>query len=510
MASTLENNKRIAKNTLYLYARMLVIMFVSLYTSRIVLKALGVNDFGTYNVVGGVVAMMGLLRGAMSAATTRYITFEIGRNDEAQLKKTFSVSIMIYASICILFLLIAETVGLWFVNTYLNIPEGREVAANWVYQFTIFSVIFEMMAQPYNSLIISHEKMSVYSYVSILEVLLKLLIAYALIYSPFDNLIIYGFLMMCSSIIIQMIYAIYCRRKFPESKFKIFKDKKLFFEMLSYSWWNLFGSASALVKGQGLNILLNVFFTPAVNAARGIAFQINNAISQFSHNFYTAVRPQITKYYAQDDLNNMFKLVFRSSKLSFYLNLMFGVPLIIETPQIIDLWLGQVPDYVVIFTRLIILISLVDAMAHPLMTSIHSTGHVALYQSVVGTLNILNLPVSYVFLKLGYSPVSVFYVSLVITTLSLFVRLAIVKRYIPTFPTIKYTFQVFGVCLLVGIVMSILPALIHIYVPSSLWCVLIVFVASVVSEIVTVFFMGLKRDERGFVVDTFKKKFLKK
>ncbi|MBO7382375.1 MAG: lipopolysaccharide biosynthesis protein, partial [Muribaculaceae bacterium] len=178
--------------------------------------------------------------------------------------------------------------------------------------------------------------------------------------------------------------------------------------------------------------------------------------------------------------------------------------------QIIDLWLGQVPDYVVIFTRLIILISLVDAMAHPLMTSIHSTGHVALYQSVVGTLNILNLPVSYVFLKLGYSPVSVFYVSLVITTLSLFVRLAIVKRYIPTFPTIKYTFQVFGVCLLVGIVMSILPALIHIYVPSSLWCVLIVFVASVVSEIVTVFFMGLKRDERGFVVDTFKKKFLKK
>ena len=275
-----------------------------------------------------------------------------------KLRKTFSVSVMIYAVICGVFLLIAETVGLWFVNAKLTIPAERMAAANWVYQFTVLSIIVEMMAQPYNSVIIAHEKMSFYSYVSILEVALKLLIAYALYLSLGDNLVVYGLLMLGSSVVVRIIYGAYCKRHYAECKFKLYRDKALFKEMLSYSWWNLFGSVSALVKGQGINILLNVFFNPVVNAARGIATQVNSAISQLSSNFFTAVRPQITKYYAQEDLTNMFKLVFRSSKLSFYLNLLLGVPLIVEAPQIIQLWLGQLPEHVVVFTRLIIIISL--------------------------------------------------------------------------------------------------------------------------------------------------------
>ena len=510
MSNIAENNRRIAKNTIYLYARMLVIMVVSLFTSRIVLNALGVVDYGIYNVVGGVVSMVGLLKGAMASATTRYINFELGRGDDEKLRKTFCVSVMIYAVICGVFLLIAETVGLWFVNAKLTIPAERMAAANWVYQFTVLSIIVEMMAQPYNSVIIAHEKMSFYSYVSILEVAFKLLIAYALYLSLGDNLVVYGLLMLGSSVVVRIIYGAYCKRHYAECKFKVYRDKALFKEMLSYSWWNLFGSVSALVKGQGINILLNVFFNPVVNAARGIATQVNSAISQLSSNFFTAVRPQITKYYAQEDLTNMFKLVFRSSKLSFYLNLLLGVPLIVEAPQIIQLWLGQLPEHVVVFTRLIIIISLVDAMAHPLMTSIHSTGRVALYQSVVGILNILNLPVSYVFLKLGHEPVSVFYVSLVITTISLFVRLMIVKKYIPTFPVVKYIIEVFGGCLLVGAASAALPVLIHIKFPSTISVMLTVVALSFVAEILAVYFIGLKRDEREFVGQLINKKIFRR
>lgn len=508
MQESSANNKRIAKNTLVLYVRMLFIMAVTLYTSRVVLKILGVDDFGIYNVVGGVVAMMGLLKGAMSAATTRFITFELGKGNYEQLRKTYCISVVIYIIICIIFVILAETIGLWFLNTQMTIPEGRLTAANWVYQFTILSVAIEMMCQPYNAVIISHEKMSFYAYVSILEVTLRLLIVYFLMILPYDHLTFYGLLMMITSIIVCMTYHFYCRCNFSECKFKIYRDKGLFLKMLSYSGWNLFGSASSLIKGQGLNILLNIFFTPAVNAARGIAFQINGAISQFSQNFYTAVRPQITKYYAQDDLMNMFKLVLRSSKLSFYLNLMLGVPLIIETPEIIDLWLGQEPDYVVVFSRLIIIISMIDAMAQPLMTTIHSTGHVSLYQSLVGTMNILNLPISFVFLRLGYAPVVVFYVSLIITTISLFVRLAIVKRYIPSFPVSSYVIDVFCVCVLVTLISIIVPLISYYYLDNSISSVLIVCIISEISIISTVFIFGLKGDERLFVRQIVKKKLL--
>lgn len=493
------NNKRIAKNTLILYVRMFFIMAVTLYTSRVILQVLGVEDFGIYNVVGGVVAMMGLLKGAMSSATTRFITFELGRNNLEQLKKTFSVCMMIYALIFIIFIILAETIGLWFLNSQLTIPPERLQASNWVYQFTIISVVIEMMSQPYNAVIISHEKMSFYAYVSILEVILRLLVVYLLSIIPIDNLGAYGFLMMMTSIIIFVVYHIYCKYNFAETHFQYCNDWKLFKSILSYSGWNLFGSASSVVKGQGLNIILNIFFNPVVNAARGIAFQINSAISQFSQNFYTAVRPQITKYYAQEDLDSMFKLVFRSGRFSFYLNLFLGVPLIVETPGLIHIWLGQEPDYVVMFSRIIIIISLIDAMAHPLMTSIHSTGHVALYQSVVGSMKIMNLPISYLFLKHGYPPVIVFQISLIITTLSLFMRLLILKRYISSFPVMKYVLKVLVTCMLVAVSSFILPLAIHIDSFSSSLNIIINCIICFLSVFCVVYLLGLNGEEKQFL-----------
>ena len=283
----------------------------------------------------------------------------------------------------------------------------------------------------------------------------------------------------------------------------------MFVELVSYSGWNLFGSLSSLVKGQGLNILLNMFFNPAVNAARGIAYQINSAITQFFTNFYTAVRPQITKYYAQGDIENMLKLVFRSSKFSFYLIMLISMPIVIEAPYIIKLWLGQLPEYVVPFTRLIIVISAIDAMATPLMTAAHATGHIRLYQFSVGTMTILNLPISYVFLKFGGQPLIVFYVSLCISTFCLFMRLWIVRR-LMDFPVKRYIIQVFGSCVFICVVAMIIPLAAHLLLAESFVNVVIVCLACVLSTIVTIYGLGLTKHERGLVVDIFRKKILHK
>lgn len=439
------NNKRIAKNTLMLYFRMLIIMLVTLYTSRVVLSALGVVDYGIYNVVGGLVTMMGLLNGAMSVSTQRYLTYELGKGDMLRLKQVFSTCMTIFMILSLIVIILAETIGLWFLYNKMVIPEERMDAACYVYQFSILACILSLITNPFNATIIAHEKMDVYAYVSILEVALKLVIVYLLLVIPTDRLITYGILILASQFIVALCYIIYCWKKFSETHYHFYWDKPLFRELISYSGWNLYGSAAGLVKGQGLNILLNMFFNPAVNAARGIAYQINSAITQFFTNFYTAVRPQITKYYATGEINEMTKLVFRSSKFSFYLIMLISMPIILEAPYIVNLWLGQLPEYVVPFTRLIIAISAIDSMASPLMTTAHATGKIKLYQSSVGTVIILNLPISYLLLKLGGSPMTVFYVSLCISVACLFLRLWIVRRLV-NFPVKQYIIEVFGKC----------------------------------------------------------------
>ena len=494
-----ENNKRILKNTILLYFRMFFMMIVSLYTSRVILKTLGVVDFGIYNVVGGVVSMMGIVNGAMSVATQRYLTYEIGHGDQVRLKQVFCMCLNIYLLLAAIYLVLSETVGLWFLNTQLVIPSDRMFATNWVFQLSLFTSVVSLLTNPFNAIIISHEKMGVYAYISIFEALFKLAIAYAIVVIPYDKLVSYGFLHMFLQVAVCFGYIIYCNRNYDESRYKFYWEKPLFKSLLSYTGWNLFGAMAALAKGQGLNMLLNMFFSPAVNAARGIAYQVNSTVCQFFNNFYTAVRPQITKYYAQDDLTSMFNLVFRSSKLSFFLILVISLPIVVEAPFIIQLWLGQLPDYVVPFMRLIIILTAVDAMATPLMTTAHATGKIALYQFVVGTMTIMNIPVSYVFLKMGFGPVVVFQVSMCISVINLFLRLWIVKRLV-NFPVRDYIVQIFMRCLLVTMVSSCLPVLIHHYTEEGLVAFIVVCATAVLSSVAAVLALGLNGSERMFVV----------
>lgn len=504
---TASNNKRIARNTLMLYFRMLFSMLVSLYTSRVVLQVLGVEDYGIYNVVGGVVAMMGVLNGTMAVASQRYLTFELGRDNKVRLKQVFSMCFTIFIILTFVIIILCETVGLWFLNTQMVIPEERMSAANWVYQFSILSCVVSLIITPYNATIIAHERMNVYAYVGILEVVLKLAVVYLLLIIPFDSLSTYGFLLFFSQIIVAIIYIAYCLRYFPESRYKFYWEKSLFIELVNYSGWNLFGSLSGLVKGQGLNILLNMFFNPSVNAARGIAYQINSVITQFFTNFYTAVRPQITKYYAQGNINEMTKLVFSSSRLSFYLIMLVSMPIIIETPYIVNLWLGQLPEYIVPFTRLIIAISAIDSMASPLMTVVHATGHIRLYQLSVGTVTILNIPISYVFLRLGYSPLSVFYISLLISIICLFMRLWIVRR-LMEFPVKEYIVEVLGTSLLVCVVAIVIPLAVYMVLDENIYTVLFVCILCIVSGITTIYYIGLNHQERKLMMYMIRTKIL--
>lgn len=509
MADISANNKRIAKNTLVLYVRMFIMMAISLYTSRVVLKILGVEDFGIYNVVGGIVSMMGVINGAMSVSTTRYLTFELGRGDMVRLKQTFRMCVNIYGLLALILLILSETIGLWFLNTQLVIPDDRIVAANWVFQFSILSTIFSLLTNPYNAVIISREKMNIYAYISLADAILKLGIVYLLLFIPFDKLIVYGFLLMLLIILNTSIYFIYCNRKYQESRYSFYWETTLFKQLLSYTGWNLFGSASSLVKGQGLNILLNMFFNPSVNAARGIAYQVNTTVNQFFTNFYTAVRPQITKYYAQQDLENMFKLVFRSSKMAFFLILLISLPLIIEAPYVIQLWLGQLPEFVVPFMRLILVITAVDAMANPLMTTAHATGKIALYQFVVGTMTILNIPISYTLLYYGGDPLTVFYISQIIAILNLFIRLWIVKRLVD-FPVWDYVRTVLLTCVLVCVISAVIPCVVYELLQDDNFVrFMIVCVLSVSSSLFAMYVVGLSAEERQIVMK-YAKKIIKK
>ena len=503
-----QNNRRIARNTLLLYFRMLILMIVALYTSRIVLEALGVEDYGVYNVVGGVVGMMGILNNAMSVSTQRYLTYEFGKGNNVRLKQVFSTSLFIYFCFAIILLLLAETVGLWFLNTQLVISPDRMEAANWVYQFSVFSVIVTLFYSPYNAVIITHENMSVYAYLSIIEAVLRLCAAYILLLGTSDLLILYGFMLMIVSFISTFCYIVFCIKHYPEARFKFYNEKKLFVELMSYSGWNMFGSVSGLVKDHGVNILLNLFFNPSVNAARGLVFQVNTAVSQFFGNFYTAVRPQITKYYAQGDLENMFKLVFRSSKMSFFLILLVSLPLFVETPYIIQLWLGQNPAYVVEFVRLVLLVTAVDAMASPLMTSAHATGKIKLYQSLVGTITMLNLPISYIILKLGGTPQSVFYVSLLISIVNLFMRLWLVRKLIPI-PVMKYISDVLGRCVLCASLAVIIPIMVLSFLDNGFGSFCLMTILCFLCSSLAIWPVGLNSDERKLIVLIIKNKIYK-
>lgn len=418
MTQNSENNKRIAKNTLLLYFRMLFMMLVSLYTSRVILNTLGVEDFGLYNVVAGFVTMFAFINNAMASATQRYLNFEIGKNDRERLRKVFSTSVNIHAVISFIILILAETIGLWFVYTQLTIPIERMDAVLWVYHFTILSTIIMVMSVPYNAAIIAHEKMGAFAYISVIEVILKLLIVYLLTIGNLDKLKLYAVLTFAVQLLIRFMYGQYSGRHFAETHYHWIWDKKLFLEMTSFAGWSLFGCLSSVASTQGVNVLLNMFFGPVVNAARGIAIQVQNAIMNFGRNFQTALNPQIVKLYASNELESMHQLIYRSCKFSFFLLLLLSLPVMLKTEYILQLWLKIVPEHTIIFIRIILCISLMDAVGNPLITAAQANGKIRKYQSIVGGTLLSIVPISYIVLKFNAPPEGVFIVHLIMTILA--------------------------------------------------------------------------------------------
>ena len=427
MINTEDKNKRIAKNTLFLYFRMLLTMIISLFTSRVILKNLGVEDYGIYNVVGGVITMLNFITNSLSGAESRFITFELGKGDIEKLKSTFSAIIFINYGLAFLILLLGETIGLWFVQNKLVIPEDRVVASLWVYQCSIITAIISILSTPYNSLIISHEKMSVFAYISIIEVVLKLVIVYFLMLSPYDKLVVYSILLLCVQLFIRFIYTKYSSRYFEESRVRPTWNAGLFKEIGSYSLWTMNGNLAIVGYTQGINILLNMFFGPLVNAARGIAVQVQTAALTFVQNFLVAINPQIIKSCAVEDYSYMHKLVIAASKYGFFLMLIIAFPLIVLVDPILKLWLGSVPEYTTTFVLIMLYASLLSPLSRTLVTAINATGNIKKFQIFEGTSLLMVVPIAYVMLKLfNISPEAVMWVYIGVEIFTQLIRMVIV------------------------------------------------------------------------------------
>lgn len=509
MSSHAEDNKRIAKNTVMLYLRMFLIMGVSLYTSRVVLQVLGVTDYGIYNVVGGVVSLFSFIHSAMSGATQRYITFALGKEDYNSLSKTFCTALNIHGFIAVFLVLLAETVGLWFLNNKMTIPPDRMVAANWVFQMSVLSTVVLIMSSPYNALIIAHEKMSAFAYISILDVSLKLAVVFILKWFGADKLILYAILIFTVQLLIRFIYTIYCKKDFSESRYKFVWDKPLTFEMMSYSLWSLWGNLAVVFSDQGVNILLNMFFGPAVNAARGVTMQVKNAINGFSSNFQMAMNPQITKNYAKGDLQQMHSLVFASSKYSFFLLYILTLPLILEAPTILDIWLDVVPEHSVNFLRVVLVITIIQALAGPMTVSAQANGKIKKYQAVVGGMLLLTLPFSYVGLKIWNIPEVVFIVDLTVSFVAQIIRLFLVRKMV-NLSLRSYLSEVVSRIVLVAVVSAIIPVFAHIVLPKTILSSLIVIALSVILVAGSIYFLGLSTGERTLINGKIKSILLKK
>lgn len=498
MSKTTSNNKRIAKNTLMLYIRMFLMMSITLYTSRVILQVLGVEDYGIYNVVGGLVSMFGILNGSMSSASQRYITVALGRGDQYELKKIFCTCLQIHIIIGVFTVLLIETVGLWFLYNKMVIPTDRMDAAFWVLQFSAASFFFSIINVPYNADIIANERMSVFAYISILEACLKLGIVFLLLAIPLDKLVVYAFLLVIVQIGIQLSYMIYCHRHFEESHYMPVCDVTLMKEMSAFAGWNMFGGMSCIAFGQGLSMLLNVFFGPIVNAARGIAQQVQSAIQMFITNFQMALNPQIIKNYACSDFNQMHVLMERSSRFSYCLMLLLCLPVLLECPFLLKIWLGIVPENTVIFIRLIIVTTLLYTIINPILVANNATGKVRAYYIVCGCLMISILPISYVVLRLGAPAYSVFIVHFCVEFFTQFVRLLMVHKRL-RLSIFQYLKNVYLPIIATTAVSIIFPYIIWTKTSNDLIGFLVVATVCVISVCLSTVILGITAHERQFI-----------
>lgn len=495
MENQQHNSKRIAKNTAIMYIRMFVMLLIGLYTSRVILQTLGVSDYGTYNVVGGVVAMFGILTSTLSGSISRFITFEVGTGNKERLKDIFSTITLVQLVMSIVIVVLIEVLGVWFLNAKMNIPPDRMGAANFVLQCSILSFVLSMNTAPYHASVVAYERFGLFAYLTILDAVLKLAVVFALFLSPYDKLKTYAVLLLLAAILVESIYVLYCRRHFSECRFKLKYDQALLKEIGGFSFWGLFGNASWILNTQGINILINLFFGVTLNAARGIAVQVNAMVENFVSNFMMALNPQITKSYAAGDYEYMQKLIFTGAKYSFFLMLFFSLPLCLETKTILTLWLQQVPDYSVPFVRLTLLSTMMFVLGNTLTTSQHATGKIRKYAIVTSLVTFIEFPVTLIFYKIGFSPVSTYIIHIIVYTLLIFVKIHLVRDYI-YITYLQYIRHVLLKVFAVSVVSAILPLVAYLYMNDSLLRVFFVCLISVLSTSCCICFIGMECNER--------------
>lgn len=500
-------NKRLAKNSIVLYLRMLFTMVIQLYTSRLVLDALGVEDYGIYNVVGGVVILLNSINASLSNANARFIAYEIGAGSKSSLNRLYSCIITIHYIFAIIILIIAETGGLWFVMNKLVIPETRITAARWVYQCAVFSSMITIVSSPYTGLLIAHEKMSAFAFISIFDSVAKLAVAAFLLISPFDRLIVYALLIVLIHLTIRVIYTVYCRRKFDESRYRLIWDKVISKNILSFAGWTLTGNVAFMGSTQGLNILLNMFFGAVVNAARGISAQVQGATRTFVSGFQTAINPQIIKSYSQKDMQRMQILVNMSSRFSFYLMLLVTIPIVIHTRYILNLWLGEVPDYTVEFVRIMLAVGLINTLQNPTMTALLATGDIRNVQLIESVLLLSVVPVAYICLKLFHiSPVMVFVIYFIIEFLTQFVRVVLIYPKV-RIPIANYLWKILlpiaGVTLFAG---GCAVCFSRLFEVTNFTKLIIATLCYIIMIIITIIIMGLNKAEKKYLFNFLKNK----
>lgn len=508
MADNSRNSKRIAKNTIFLYMRMLLIMVVSLYTSRVILQTLGVEDFGIYNVVGGLAASFAFFSSSLSNATQRFLNFELGKNDSQGANRVFCLSFFIYIVIIIAVVIIAEIIGIWMINYKLIIPAERLVAANWVFHTTVIGLAVTLISSVFDSVLIARENMKIYAYISIAEVFLKLFIVYTLNWTDIDKLKLYSILFLLSHTIVKSISILYSTKMYPECKLKFIWDFKIFKDMFRFIGWNGVGTAVWMINDQGINVLLNIFFGPIVNAARGVSVQVSSAVNNFSNNFFTAVRPQIVKSYAAKDYEYFGKLINLSSKYSFFLMWLLSLPIIIRCGDILGVWLHEVPDFAVVFVQWILLYNCVNVLTSPFWSGVQAVGNLKKYILIGSLVFLMAFPISFIFLKLGWSPVVVFQVLTIMRIVYLLVTIRIFSQMVK-FSVTDYFLQTIYPILKVLILSGVISYIVDHYVVVGFAGIIMMTLICLTIVSISIFVFGMSKRERSFCYNIIRKRIIK-
>lgn len=492
------NDKRLAKNTVVLYIRTIILMLVSLYTSRVVLDVLGVDNYGIYNVVGGAIMMFSVVSGSISNAISRFITFELGRGQRETLKEVFISSVNIQIGISIVVLILGETFGLWFLNSYMNIPEGRLSAANWVLHCSLIAFIINLLSIPYNACIIAHEKMTAFAYIGILDALLKLLVVVALPFFLYDKLIVYSLLIVVVALVIRIVYVVYCSKHFEECHYHYSFNKVLIREMAGFSGWQFLTNTCWIVNTQGVNVLSNIFFGVKINAARGIAHQVEGAVLQFIGNFMTALNPQLVKSYAQGETKRFFDLICRGAKFSYYMLLLLALPIMLETNFILSLWLKQVPEFTVLFVRLSIISSLMNMLGNTGVSACMATGNIKRYTIIISIVGYTVFPITWLVFYFGMPAETAYIVFIIVYFIIIFVRLYVMKDLLK-FPPMMFIKNVLIAIVPVTIVAVLFPLILILLLEESFSRFILLTFISLAATSLSVYFLGLRHSEKEFI-----------